>query len=115
MNIEIEENPNCGSCDQFVFRELEPPRRIKGIRVMDHGKETSCDVTGVEKDGRFVDAFAVKVADSGAGFAFVIHGGAWGIRLRPEAYSKETWDLSNAHQRGEPFKLYGEEEDILYG
>ena len=114
MNIEIETNPNCESCDQFVFRELEPSRQIKGIRVMDRGKESSCDVTGVEKGGRFTDAFAVKVADSGAGFAYVIHGGAWGIRLRPEAYAAEPWDLANKHQWGEPFKLYGEREDIFY-
>ena len=115
MNIEIEDNPNCRASDQFVFNELEAPAPIKGIRVMDRGKESWCDVIGVGKAAKFTDACAVKVTDSGAGFAYLIYGGAWGIRLRPAAYAGESWELSNTHQWGEPFKLYGEKEDILYG
>ena len=115
MNIQVEENPNCRGSDQFVFNELEAPAPVKGIRVADRGKESWCDVVGVDGPGRFTDAFAVKVTDSGAGFAYLIYGGGWGIRLRPEAYAGEPWGLSNTHQWGESFKLYGEKEDILYG
>ena len=114
MQIEVETNPNCAGSEQFVFRELEPSRAIKGIRVSDRGKEIACDVVGVAKGGLFVGAFAAKIADSGAGYAFIIYGGDWGIRLRPDAYSDEAWDFSNKHQWGEPFKIYGDEEDILY-
>ena len=113
MQIEIEPNKNCEGSEQFFFSELGPSCPIRGIRVMDRAQEAECDVVGVEKEGVFVEAFATKVADSGAGFAFLITGGAWGIRLRPATHGHEVWDLSNWHQWGEPFKLYGE-EDIFY-
>ncbi len=114
MQIEIKENPNCEASEQFVYKELGPSRPIRAIKVLERGKEIFCEVVGVEKNGLFTGAFATKIADSGAGFAYVIHGGAWGIRLRPEARTCEDWDFSNKHQRGEPFKIYGDEEDIVY-
>lgn len=115
MQIEVETNPNCEGSEQFVLRELEAARLLKGIKVMDRGKEIVCDITGVDSGGVFVPAYAAKIADSGAGYAYLIYGGTWGIRLRPAAYSNEEWDLSNKHQWGEPFKIYGSKEDIVYG
>ncbi len=114
MQIEVEDNPNCRGSEQFVFRELEPPRLIRGIKITERGKEISCEVTGVESESKFVPARVVKIADSGAGFAYLIYGGAWGIRIRPETHGGEAWDLSNKHQWGEPFKIYGSEEDLIY-
>jgi hypothetical protein len=114
MQIEVEDNPNCRGSEQFVFREIGPPKPVRAIRVTERGKETLCDVTGVEAGGTFTPAKAVKIADSGAGFAYLIHGGAWGIRLRPEARRADAWDVSNKAQWGEPFKIYGEEEDLIY-
>jgi len=115
LNIsEISNNPNCGPSDEFVFFELEKPRLIRGIRVNERGGDTDCEVVGVDGPSDFCPAFAVKITDSGAGFAYLIFGGAWGIRLRPKAYGHEPWDLLNRHQWGEPFKIYGKEEDILY-
>jgi len=113
MRISVNENPNCTESEQFHFNELEGARAIKGIRVDERGREIFCDVVGVKKDGGFVAASAVKVADSGAGFAYLIVGGEWGIRMRPETYGGEAWDLTNRHQWGEPFKLY-EGEDIVF-
>ena len=114
MYVEVEDNPNCRGSEPFVFRELEPPRAVRAIKIAEGKKDVPCDVVGVEKEGRFVPAHAAKIADSGAGFAYLIYGGAWGIRIRPEAYAGEAWDLSNEHQRGEPFKIYGSEEDLIY-
>jgi len=114
MIIEVEDNPNCQGSGQFVFRELEPPKIIKGIKVVERGKEIMCEVAGVGEEGVFTEARAVKIADSGAGFAYLITGGGWGIRLRPETYAAEAWDLSNQHQWGEPFKIYGSKDDIIY-
>ena len=114
MQIEVEANPNCHGSEQFVFQELEAPRAVKGLRVSDRGKETDCDVVGVDKGGKFREAYAVKIADSGAGYAYLIYGGDWGIRVRPEVFAEETWDLSSKHQWGESFKIYGSEEDIIY-
>ena len=114
MDIDIADNPNCTGSQQFVFNELEEPRSIRGIRVSERGVESVCGVTGVAKGGGWVAAHAVKVTDSGAGYAFLIFGGEWGIRLRPETFALEPWDLEDHHQWGEPFKLYGESEDLVY-
>ena len=114
MEIETHDNPNCAGTDQFVFNELGISRPIRGIRIEERGVETICDVTGVEEGGGFFRAQAVKIADSGAGFAYLIYGGRWGIRLRPKKFSGEPWDFSNKQQWGEPFKIYGSEDDILY-
>lgn len=114
MQIEVQQNPNCGASEQFVFCELEPSRFVNGIRVEERGKEMICDVVGVEEGGGWSPGRAAKITDSGAGYAYVIYGGAWGIRLRPETYAHESWDLNNKHQWGEPFKIYGDEKDIVY-
>ncbi len=114
IQVEVEANPNCEGIDQFVRNELGPPRAIVAINAEVNGKDSLCDVVGVGADGQWVPAYACKVADSSDAFAFLIQGGAWGIRMRPEAYRHESWDLKNKHQWGEPFKLYGSEEDIIY-
>ncbi len=114
MQIEIESNPNCEGSEQFEFKTLGSPRPVSAIRIGPEGKESMCDIIGVEKDGSFIGAFAVKIADSGSGYAYFISGGAWGIRLRPAEFQKEPWDLSDRHQWGEPFKIYGSETDIIY-
>lgn len=114
MQIEIPDNPNCSASEQFVFQELASPEKIRGIKIIHHGSEIDCDVTGVDEEGRWVEASAVKITDSGPGYSYLIYGGKWGIRLRPAPHAGESWDLKNAHQWGEPFKIYGERVDILY-
>ena len=114
MHISVNANSNCQGSEEFVFNELGPSRKIKGIRISERGQDIDCEVVGVDAQGRFVDAFAVKVADSGAGFAYMIYGSDWGIRIRPSLFLKEAWNLSDIHQWGEPFKIYGSEEDIIY-
>ena len=114
MQIEIEPNPNCEGSEQFEFKTLGSPRPVSAIRIGPENKESICDIIGVEKDGSFRRASAVKIADSGSGYAYLISGGAWGLRFRPLEHGEEPWDLSNRHQWGEPFKIYGSEEDILY-
>ena len=115
MHIEITSNPNCTESPEFVFKELGVSETIRGILVGEEGKETECDVIGVEAGGRWISATAVKVADSSDGIAYMICGGDWGIRLRPAKFRHEPWDLGNHHQWGEPYKIYGKKEDILYG
>ena len=115
MHIEIKPNPNCAESQEFIFNELGSAAAIRGILVGDEGKETECDVAGVEADGRWISATATKIADSSDGIAYMIRGGAWGIRLRPEKFRHEGWDLASKHQWGEPYKIYGKKEDILYG
>ena len=114
MQIEVQENSNCVASEQFVFSELGPVRPVRAIKIVERGVETVCAVASVEEGGGFGLARAVKIADSGAGYAYLIFGGSWGIRLKPERFKEEAWDLSSPHQQGEPFKIYGEEEDIIY-
>ncbi len=113
MQIEVEDSPNCGPTEQFIYRELGEIRFIRGILAEERGKEVSLDVTGVAKDWVWAPARCVKIADSGAGFAFLIFGGEWGIRLKPSWHTAD-WDLTDPKQWGEPFKIYGSEKDILY-
>lgn len=120
MRIEVEDSPNCGGTEQFEYRELGRARPVRGIIAEEtgltaggHGREVTLDVTGVAKNGAWIQARCVKVADSGAGFAYLIFGGEWGIRLKP-SWHKADWDLTDPKQWGEPFKIYGEEKDIVY-
>ncbi len=115
MEIEIETNPNCEGMDYHVFMEAGPWRHVSRMRVERNGKEMVCAVQGVEPGGKFVPAKACAVADSGGGSCFLIYGGKWGLRFKPEDYGHEAWDLGNAHQWGEPYKYYGDEEDLIYG
>ena len=115
IHVTVDDNPNSVSSGQFVFKEMGAPKNVHAIRVEERGREIECDVIGVDEGGKWIGAQAMKIADSGEAFAFLIFGGAWGIRLRPETHKKEAWDLANAHQWGEPFKIYGSESDILYG
>ena len=105
MQIQIPNNPNCLSHDQIVFSELGPARPIRAILA---------EVAGVEPGPRWTQAYAVKIADSGEGTAFLITGGSWGIRLRPEAHAAGGWDLSDRTQWGEPYKIYGSADDIFF-
>ena len=113
MRIVVEDNLNCGGTDEFEYKELGKIRALRAIRALDRGNEVHLEVIGVGKEGVWESARCVKVADSGAGFAFLIFGGSWGIRLKPDSH-KVSWDLSDPKQWGEPFKIYGSEDDIFY-
>ena len=115
MEVEIEASANCEGTDFQVFQELGPWRSVHQMRVQKNGKEVMCHVCGVEPSGKFVPAKVYRVADSGGGTVFLIYGGRWGLRFKPEDYGHEPWDLSNPHQWGEPYKYYGDEEDLVYG
>ena len=112
MQIEVEASPNGPGSEQFVFNELGKPRRVRAIIAEVRGKEAVCEVTGVGRGGAWTPAMAVKVNDSSEGHAFLIYGGEWGLRLKLQG--ARAWDLSDKEQWGEPFKVYGSEEDIIY-
>ena len=114
MDVEVSVNPNCQGSEQFVFNTLGEPRPVCGLYVREDGGDAECEVIGVDTGGRFVPAHAVKIADSGAGYAYLIYGGRWGLRIRPARFKGESWDLANPREWGEPFKIYGEESDIIY-
>jgi hypothetical protein len=80
------------------------------------GKDVDCDVAGVDEGGGFVEARAVKIADSGAGFAYLIYGGDGGIRLRPAEHDLSTghpWSLDDPLQWGESHMVLSDAEDVI--
>src|SRR3989338_2379950 len=107
MQIQVEDNPNCPASEQYFFNELAAPRPVRALRVTEGGRDVVREIASV--DG---PASAVKISDSGEGFAYLIYGGKWGICLRPEGGG--PWDLADPEQQGEPFKIYGNADDILY-
>ena len=114
IEIRIDPNPNCGWSGQVVFSDLDAPRRISAIRADAGGGDELCDIVGVETGGAWAPARALKVADSGEGTAVLIYGGPWGIRLRPRRCAAEPWDLADRRQWGEPYKVYGSSDDIVW-
>ena len=115
MDIEIEKNPNCEGMDFHVFLETSPWRVVHSMRLERAGKEIICRVCGVDPGGKIIAAKVCQVADSGGGAVFLVYGGKWGVRFKPEEFDHESWDLANTHQWGEPYKYYGDEADIIYG
>lgn len=104
MMIFVDENPNCGWVER-VFQESGPVRPVAQIQVeTPSGQHEWCEVMGVDANGEFKTAFAVVVDDSGAGTAWLVYGGAWGIRYRT-AGNTDPWSLKDANQWGEPFKV----------
>ena len=51
--------------------------------------------------------------DSGAGSAFIVFGGNWGIRLKLEN-DTGGWNLQDNNQWGEGYLSLGEERDLRY-
>jgi hypothetical protein len=104
MYLVIEENPNCVA-DERVFSESGKTKPVAQLNVeQPSGIRAWCDVMGVEEGGVFAPAQAVQVEDSGAGNAWLIFGGSWGLRFRPSGSTAE-WSVTNSSQWGVPFKV----------
>ena len=114
MFLEVENNPNFDGSYFVRFKELEPPRPVTHVKSYDRTPRGEwCEVTGWcdDPDQPFCPAYAQKVEDSGAGLAFIIFGGNWGIRLKSEDSIGE-WNLYDAEQWGEGYLLISEERDL---
>ena len=119
--LSIDPNPNCDAVDGMLYHALESPQLVGRMRVSRQGVEVLCWVTGVEPDGRWVPAHAYKITDSGSGVAYLIAGGAWGLRFAPglppgrAGDAPPRWDLRDPAQWGEPYKIYGDTKDLVFG
>jgi hypothetical protein len=114
MEINIDDNPNCDGVGQMIFNEIEPPKPIEAIMTTGSQGDIKCRIVGVESDGRFVQAYARKINDSGEGTCYLIYGGGWGIRMKPEAFAQESWNFKDPNQWGEAYKVYANVEDIFW-
>lgn len=98
------------------FKELGPPRQISHVKSYDRiSKGEWCSVTGWcdDPDQPLCSAYAQRVEDSGAGSAFIVFGGIWGIRLKLES-NTSNWNIEDANQWGEGYLSLGEERDLRY-
>ena len=116
MFLEVENNPNFEGSYFVRFKELGSPRLLTHVKSYERASRGEwCHVTGWcdEPDQPLCPAYAQKVEDSGAGTTFIIFGGNWGIRLKPEGNAGE-WSLYDAEQWGEAYLSIGEERDLRF-
>lgn len=107
MFLVIEENQNC-EAEERVFSESGEKREIDAVLVNSpHGNPVWCDVTGVNSGGQFEPAKATRVEDSSDGTAWLVYGGEWGLRFRPQELEQD-WSLKSVSQWGAPFKVLDE-------
>ena len=106
MHLFIDENPNCGM-EERVFASRGSARLVTHVLMDDPKlkKEGWCAVVGVNEDGSFAPAQAQQVDDSSDGTAWLIYGGAWGLRFKNENNSS-GWDINDSNQWGRPFLVF---------
>jgi len=112
--IEVEDNPNCKGYPQMAYADLEPAKEVVKVRIEKMGKMEECWITGVDEGGSFTCAQAQKVTDSGAGAAYLVFGGDWGVRLQKEDPAKSPWDLNSKEQWGEHYLVLDSENDLIF-
>ncbi len=112
MYLIIEDNVNCGT-EERVFAEKSKPQEVIAIQTNSpQGLLIWAEIVGVDEGGKFIPAQGVLVDDSGAGSAWLIYGGPWGIRCRT---NQDEWSLTNKAQWGLPFKVLDSSgEDVRF-
>ena len=100
MFLEVENNPNFDGSYFLRFHETGLARLITHVKSYDRVSQGEwCEVTGWSDDPEdpLKPAFAQPVEDSGSGTSFLVYGGNWGIRLKPET-NPGAWDLYDPQQ-----------------
>lgn len=116
MYVEVEPNLNCDSSVFVRFREQGPARPVVQVRLYERTSSGEwCWITGWRDDSSnpTCPAWAQPVEDSGAGMAYLIAGGNWGLRLRPVGINEE-WSLKSPSQWGEAYLLLTDRRDIRF-
>lgn len=117
MFLEVEHNPNFDGSYFLRFKEVGPARRVTHVKIYDRVSQGEwCEVTAWCDDSKtpLRPAYAQPVEDSGAGKSFLVFGGNWGIRLKPET-TPGMWDLYNPQQWGEGYLLVADPRDLRFG
>ncbi|MFM8551465.1 MAG: hypothetical protein ACKOCD_04005 [Nitrospiraceae bacterium] len=116
MFVEVESNPNCEQSVFARFKEAGPARKVTQVRSYERSAEGDwCWVTGLTDDPErpLCPAHAQLVEDSGAGLAYLVYGGLWGVRLKQVALTEE-WSVDSRNQWGEPYLLLAEAKDLRF-
>jgi hypothetical protein len=99
----------------MVFKNLDEPRGLKMVRIFEGEPDGRLyHVTGWSSAGGGSpgEARVVQVEDSSEGSAYLVYGGDWGIRLRPEG--SEDWRLDDQEQWGETHLVLADIDDIVF-
>jgi hypothetical protein len=111
--VDVEAGENCPYSMQLVFSGLDEPRPVRQVRLFLAGPEgVLYDITGWDETGPCA-AMSAAVEDSGQGRAYLVYGGAGGLRYRP-AGPAEAWDLGAEDQWGDSHLLLSDREDIVF-
>jgi hypothetical protein len=89
--ISVDEHDALPDGCQMRFSALGPRRPLSRVRLeLPGGEEGVCLVEGRDENDRVIEAWVAPVDDSSAGQAWLVGGGAHGLRIRPEA-GGESW------------------------
>lgn len=117
MIVEVESNDNCESGIFARFKEAGSARPVLQVRLYDRNPAGDWYwVTGWNADEAepACQAYAQLVEDSGAGLAYLVYGGIYGLRFKPITID-EPWSLESPHQWGEAYLSLASERDLRYG
>ena len=116
LSIEIEDNPNCSESGSWRFKPLGEARAVVQVKSYDRTDDGEwCRVTGWTDDPRrpHCPARVQPVEESGLGRAYLLYGGAWGVRLKP-VDRNEDWSLDSPNQWGAPYLLLADLADFKF-
>jgi hypothetical protein len=116
MIVEVESSENCEASFFARFKEAGPARPVVQVRLYDRNPAGEWYwVTGWSDDPErpACPAYAQRIEDSGAGLAYLVYGGIYGLRFQPIAV-EIAWNLENPHQWGETHLSLSSERDLRY-
>ncbi|HMU56384.1 MAG TPA: hypothetical protein PKA61_15340 [Nitrospira sp.] len=116
MIVEVEANENCETSFFARFKEAGPARPVVQVRLFERNPAGEWyDVTGWSEHpaAPACRAFGQPIEDSGAGMAYLVYGGLYGLRFKP-AGSAEPWSLTSPHQWGEAYLSLASDRDLRY-
>ena len=113
--IDVPPNPNCEPADLRLFNDVEAPRAVRELCIAPPGGQPPAwhELTGWTAENTPCPALGGGVVDSGEGLAFVVTGGAGGLRFRPSG-SRRPWALDDPRQWGLPFLLVDTAQPLRY-
>ncbi len=116
MFVEVESSRNFNGSLFLRFKELGPAKPLSQVKLYDRSIQGEWhDVIGwTDNEAEpLCAALAQPVEDSGAGFAYLVFGGIFGIRLKP-AVVDEPWSVKSSHQWGESHLLLSDISDLRF-
>ena len=113
--VEVEDNDNCEYIPMLAYEARDEAVLITRVRLFepDHPQGVY-QITGwsSDGDGRPCPAWYVPVSASGQAVVYLIYGGAWGVRMKPDE-DQHDLDIGDLNQWGEPYLMLTDKTDLL--